>query len=119
MKLSTSRTSAGCSGAHLCARLRNIRTIRQADRRRVMSSPAYDDAADQSISASPPPLLDHESEEVRRLHDQVAEAAEVLIGDARKPADQDAEPYVGNDSFDLVLATRRMIESEASRSGLW
>lgn len=84
-----------------------------------MSSPAYDDAADQSISASPPPLLDHESEEVRRLHDQVAEAAEVLIGDARKPADQDAEPYVGNDSFDLVLATRRVIESEASRSGLW
>src|SRR3569832_305765 len=114
MKLSTSRTSAGCSGAHLCARLRNIRTIRQADRRRVMSSPAYDDAADQSISASPPPLLDHESEEGRRLHDQVAEAAEVLIGDARKPADQDAEPYVGNVFFVLVLVSCRLFVCVAS-----
>ena len=85
-----------------------------------MSSPAYDGAQSQSISAALPVLPDHESEEVRRLHDEVAAAAEVLIRDSRMSAqDTYAMPYADEDPFELTRATRSVIEIEASRSIQW
>lgn len=83
-----------------------------------MSSPATDDAENQGLSASPPALFDHESEEVRQLHDKVAAAAELLINDSREPPVENTLPELRVNAFELVRATRSALESEESGSRL-
>jgi hypothetical protein len=84
-----------------------------------MSSLAYDETGSESNSASAPALL--ESEEIRRLHDKVAAATEVLIMDSRTSAIEDPipEPHVDDHEFEIVGVARSTLESEAPESALW
>ena len=86
-----------------------------------MSSLAYDDAASQSISASPRALFDHEPEEVRRLHDQVVAAAGLLIRDSRPPAPEIEipGPRFDNDEFEPADTVRSPSEIEEPGRALW
>jgi len=85
-----------------------------------MSSLAYD-AASESISARAPAVFDHEPEEIRRLHDKVAAAAEVLIRDSNASVTEDTlpEPHVDGDAFELVSATRSAFADEMPASRRW
>ncbi|WP_407155766.1 hypothetical protein [Bradyrhizobium sp. STM 3557] len=85
-----------------------------------MSSLAHD-AASESISASAPALFDHEPEEIRRLHDKVAAAAEVLIRDSHASVKEDTlpEPHVDNSAFELVTTTRGAFENEMPANRRW
>ncbi len=85
-----------------------------------MSSPARDDTTSQSISASPRPSFNSESEEIRQLHDKVTAAAELLIRDSREATVENTlpAPHVDDHAFELTSAARSVLEIEASRS-LW
>jgi hypothetical protein len=85
-----------------------------------MSSPAYD-VASESISAPASAPFDREPEEIRRLHDKVAAAAEELIRDshASEPEDALPTPHVDDDAFELVSATRSALDDAMPGRPLW
>jgi len=85
-----------------------------------MSSLAHD-VASESISAPASVPFDHEPEEIRRLHDKVAAAAEELIRDSYASESEDAlpGPRVDDDAFELVSATRSALDDATPGRPLW
>jgi hypothetical protein len=84
-----------------------------------MSSLAYDDAAIRSIPASP--RVPHEPEEVRRLHDKVEAAAELLIKDSRAAAPDTnlPDPRFVDEAFEPAIRTQSSLDIEAPERGSW
>jgi hypothetical protein len=85
-----------------------------------MSSPAYD-VASKSISAPASAPFDREPEEIRRLHDKVAAAADDLIRDSHESVTKDTlpAPYIDDDGFELVSATRNVLDAGMPGRRLW